>query len=94
MNSCRPLLAVLRDRGFDREFLAVGAQAGQHGRAAHPPRGRARLPKLLDMLAVLVAKAFREELVDGLPDDRVARPAEHLLGRGVEQDDPLVRVDA
>jgi hypothetical protein len=87
------LLAVLRDRGFDREFLAVGAQAGQHGSAARPLRGRARATEALDMLAVLIAEPFREELVDGLPDDRVARPAEDLLGRGIEQDDPLGRVD-
>src|SRR6185369_14871626 len=87
------LLAVLRDRGFDRELLTVGAQSGQHGRATHPPRGRASAAEMFDVPAVLVAEPFRKELVDGLPDDPVARPAEDLLRRAVEQDDPLVRVD-
>ena len=53
--------ARLRDRGLDREFLAVGAQRPQRGGVAHAPVGDAGVAEVLDVAVVRGAEARRQE---------------------------------
>jgi len=61
--------------------------------AAHPSRRRPGTAEALDMLTMLVPEPLRNELFDRLSHHSAARPAEDLLGRRIEQDDALRRVD-
>ena len=88
-----PFLAVLRNRSLDRKFSAVGAQSLQHHLTAHAPRRRARAAEALDMRAMSFAKTLGKQLVQWLPKDRVARPAECAFGGGIEHDDMLALGD-
>jgi hypothetical protein len=83
------VLDMLRDRGFDRKFFTVGAQRHEHRQAAHAARRHACLAEALDVGAMTLAKPLRDELVQRLPEDGAAGPAESLLSRGVEHDHAL-----
>jgi hypothetical protein len=83
----------LRDRSFDRELGAVRAQGRQRDSRTHAARGVVGAAELLDVPAMDGAEPLGEEAVER-PAERIrGGAAEHLLGRGVEQDDALARVD-
>ena len=84
---------VLRDRRLDRKFLAVRAEGAQCAQSAHPTRRRARGAEALDVLAMDMAEAFRNQPIQRLTDHRFARPSERALGSRIEQNDSLRLVD-
>jgi hypothetical protein len=88
-------LESLRDRGLDRELLAVGAQRPQRRDIAHPAAGDPGAAEMLDVGAVRGAEALRDEALERAADRLVARAAQQLLGRAVEEHDvlPLVHRD-
>ena len=86
-------LAGMRNRSFDGELLAVRTQAIQHHVPVHAPRGRAGTAEMRHMLTMRLAKAFRHQHIERLPDNACARMQKHLLGGVVVKRDALRRVD-
>jgi hypothetical protein len=83
----------LRDRGLDRELLAVRAQAVHHRAArAHAARGHAGLAEAAHVARVLGAVALRHQFLEGFAEHLGGRPAEDLLGGAVVQHDALLFV--
>ena len=84
----------LRDRGIDRELLAVCCASPWITRVvAHAARGDARGAEAPDMLAMRrPRKRSGISMSSGRAHHLLARPAEHLLGGLVEQHDVLLLV--
>src|SRR5437773_11327859 len=63
----------LRNRSFNREFLAIRTNPGKCSQRAHRPLGHARLAKRADVLAVHTAQTLRNEAIDRLTDSLGSR---------------------
>src|SRR5262249_752581 len=80
-----------RDRSLDRKLRAVRAKRDER---SHRPARAAGFAEAADEFGVRVAKAFRDEAVERLPQGFGGRAAEHPLRRLVEKDDALVFINS
>ncbi len=79
----------MRDGRLDRKFLAIGPQAADGPEGAHLAVGHARLDEVPDMSFVRPAQPFGHEHGERLVDRFFSGQPKHLLGGGIEQDDPV-----
>jgi hypothetical protein len=94
---CPEPLAIdldLRDRGFDGEFLTIGAQAVDRAERPHAPAGDAGIAEAVDVHLMRFAIPFRDEARDRLAERVFLPDTEHQLGGGIEENDILVLIDS
>src|SRR2546430_706644 len=83
----------LRNRSFNRKFLAARANPGKRSERAHRPLGYAGLSKRANVFMVNATQTFGNEAIDGLTDSLGSRTPEHLFGGGIKYGDALVLID-
>src|SRR5437868_5974068 len=84
----------LRNRSFNRKFLAVRTNSGKRSERTHRPLGHARLAKRANVFTVYGAQTLRNKAIDRLPSGVGSRTTEHCFGGGIEYCDPLILIDS
>src|ERR1041385_6370958 len=84
----------LRDRGFDRELGSIRPQSGNDIQLSHRPAGSARPTVGFHVMAMAFSETSRNKTVQRRTNSFRRRTTEHLLSRGIENDDALFFIDA